>query len=343
MTTTLDDVAKAAGVSRSTASRALSGSPLVSDATRAQVTQAAARLDYRVNRMASGLRSRHSHLIGLVLNNLINASFHTIAEVVQRRATDEGYQVLLCITDADPRRERAVLEMLADHNVDGLIMIGSSEHAATTNRMLAAGIGIVNVIRSPGDSAAPAVLAADRDGAYEATSYLIGLGHKHIGYIGGPEDTNSGRERFNGYRSALLDGQVTFDQRLVRKGPFAPQFGQSALGALLDDCPELTALLIANHEAAFGALPALIARGISVPNQLSLICYEDIPWLSWWHPPVTVVDNGPRELAELAMDLLLPQMNRAEGGTGRADGRSGRAYRVGAQLVVRSSCAPPGG
>ena len=106
MMTTLTDVARAAGVSRSTASRALSGSPLVSGATRAQVEQAAEQLGYRVNRMASALRSRHSRLIGLVLNNLINASFHTIAEVVQRRAADAGYQVLLAITDADPRRER---------------------------------------------------------------------------------------------------------------------------------------------------------------------------------------------------------------------------------------------
>jgi LacI family transcriptional regulator len=339
MTTTLDDVAQAAGVSRSTASRALSGSPLVSAVTRAQVTQTAERLGYRVNRMASALRSRHSHLIGLVLNNLINASFHTIAEVVQRRAADAGYQVLLCITDADSRREREVLNMLADHNVDGLIIIGSSEHAGTTNRMLASGTGIVNVIRSPADSAAPAVLAADRDGAHEATRYLIGLGHRHIGYIGGPESTNSGRERYNGYRSALLEGGIAVDPRLVRKGPFTPGFGQSALGDLLDECPEASALLIANHEAAFGALPALIARGISVPDELSLICYEDIPWLSWWHPPVTVVDNGPRELAELAMDLLLPQMSRPEPGTDPAAGRPGRAYRVGAQLIVRSSCA----
>jgi LacI family transcriptional regulator len=342
MTTTLDDVAQAAGVSRSTASRALSGSPLVSAATRAQVTQTAERLGYRVNRMASALRSRHSRLIGLVLNNLINASFHTIAEVVQRRAVDEGYQVLLCITNADPRREREVLHMLADHNVDGLIMIGSSEHAATTNRMLTDGTGIVNVIRAPGDSAAPSVLAADRDGAHQATSYLLGLGHRRIGYIGGPDSTNSGRERFHGYQSALLEAGVEPDAGLVRKGPFTPEFGQFALGALLDDRSDTSALLIANHEAAFGALPAIIARGISVPGQLSLVCYEDIPWLSWWHPPVTVVDSGPRELADLAMDLLLPQMSRAEGGAGAVDGRPGRAYRVGAQLIVRSSCAPLG-
>jgi LacI family transcriptional regulator len=340
MTTTLKDVAQAAGVSRSTASRALSGSPLVSAATRAQVEQAADRLGYRVNRMASALRSRQSRLIGLVLNNLINASFHTIAEVVQRRAADHGYQVLLCITGADPRRERSLLNMLADHNVDGLVIIGSSEHAATTNRMLAEGTAIVNVIRAPSDSAAPSVLAADRDGAYEATTYLLGLGHQRIGFIGGPGETNSGRERFTGYAAALRDADTTVDLRLVQRGPFDPGFGVAALGVLLDSCPDMTALFAANHEAVFGILPALAARGIQLPDDLSLICYEDIPWLSWWHPPVSVVDSGPHELGELAMDLLLQKMGRGGDSTGSpvTEARSGRAYRVGAQLIVRSSC-----
>jgi LacI family transcriptional regulator len=334
MMTTLTDVARVAGVSRSTASRALSGSPLVSGTTRAQVEQAAEQLGYRVNRMASALRSRHSRLIGLVLNNLINASFHTIAEVVQRRAADAGYQVLLAITDADPRRERSLLNMLAEHNVDGLVIIGSSEHAATTNRMLADGTAIVNVIRAPVDSAAAAVLAADRDGSHEATGYLLGLGHRRIGFIGASEETNSGRERFTGYASALREAGVEVDPRLVQRGPFDPAFGVAALHQLLDDCPDMTALFAANHEAAFGTLPALVARGIQVPGDLSLICYEDIPWLSWWHPPVSVIDNGPRELGELAMDLLLQQMSR----DAKDDSRPGRTYRVGAQLVQRESC-----
>jgi LacI family transcriptional regulator len=204
--------------------------------------------------------------------------------------------------------------------------------------MLAAGTGIVNVIRAPGDSAAPSVLAADRDGAHEATSYLLGLGHRRIGFIGGPEETNSGRERFTGYASALREADVAAEPRLVQRGPFDPGFGVAAVGTLMEACPDMTALFVANHEAAFGALPALVARGIQVPDELSLICYEDIPWLSWWHPPVSVVDNGPRELAELAMDLLLQQMGRHPNGPAAPEARSGRTYRVGAQLVVRSSC-----
>ena len=133
MAVTLNDVAAAAAVSRSTASRALSGSPLISEETRRKVEAAAERLGYRPNRAASALRTRQSRLIGLVLNNLINASFHTIAEVVQRRAAAEGYQVLLCITDADPRREAAFLRTLQDHSV----MEDPDRSAATSPRSTA--------------------------------------------------------------------------------------------------------------------------------------------------------------------------------------------------------------
>lgn len=334
MVITLQDVADVAGVSRSTASRALSGSAAISAQTRNEVESAAAQLGYRVNRMASALRSNNSHLIGLVLNNLINASFHTIAEVVQRRAHDEGYQVILTITGADPKRERELLDTLGDHHVDGIVVIGTGTSAHTTNRLLCSGTAIVNVIRAPIESAAPTVLAADRDGAFEAVRYLLSLGHRRIAYIGGPAGTNSGDERYAGYQAALADNDVPIDSRLVERGPFDPQFGKLAAGAVLDRRPDATALFAANHEAAFGLLPALVARRVRVPEDLSLICYEDIPWFTAWQPSITVVDNGAPELANLAMDLLLQQMN----GRLPAAGRRGRTYRVGAALVQRASC-----
>jgi LacI family transcriptional regulator len=339
MAVTLKDVAVAAGVSRSTASRALSGSPLIAPATRSAVEEAAGRLGYRMNRVASALRSRQSHLIGLVLNNLINASFHTIAEVVQRRASAEGYQVMLAITDADPRREEDILKTLSEHGVDGIILIGTGKNAAVSNEALAQGTAVVNLIRGATDSAAPTVLAADRDGAYEATRHLLGLGHRHIGYIGGPASTNSGQERFAGYEQALREAGEEPDESLIERGPFDPAFGTEAAIRLLHRSPPMTALFAANHEAVFGILPTLVTAGVRVPDDLSLICYEDITWLRWWQPAVTVVDNGARELGELAMDLLLQQVEGP--GRGTTSDRSGRTYRVGAQLIERASCAPP--
>jgi LacI family transcriptional regulator len=338
---TLKDVAAEAGVSRSTASRALSGSPLISPQTRTAVVEAARRLGYEPNRIASALRSKQSHLIGIVLNNLINASFHTIVEVVQRRAATEGYQVMLCITDSDAGREESFLRVLASHGVDGLIVIGTGKNAATSNTLLSNGVGVVNVIRAAADSAAPSVLASDREGAYEATRHLLDLGHERIGFIGGVLTTNSGRERFAGYEQALVERGIAVDEGLVERGPFDPGFGTEAVVRLLDREPRMTALFAANHEAVFGVLPALVNAGVRLPDDLSLICHEDMPWLRCWQPAITVVDNGARELGELAMDLLLQQIERGDGpASDSANGRAGRTYRVGAQLVRRESCAP---
>ena len=295
MVITLQDVADEARVSRSTASRALSGSPLISRDTQAVVQAVAERLGYRVNRAASALRSRQTHLIGLVLNNLLNASFHTIAEVVQRRAHKEGYQVILMISDADAKRERELLSTLSEHHVDGLVLIGTGENVGVTNTMIAGGTPIVSVIRSPAGSAAPAVLASDRDGATQATEHLINLGHRRVAYIGGPPSTNSGAERYAGYLDALANAGIKLDPELVERGPFAPEFGSTATHALLDRRPDITAVFAANHESVFGVLPALVARSVTVPDQISLVCYEDIPWLQWWAPPITVVDNGARD------------------------------------------------
>lgn len=340
MTVTLQEVAAAAGVSRTTASRALSGATAIAPDTRRLVEAAADRLGYRPNRMASGLRSNESKLIGLVLNNLLNNSFHIIAEVVQRRAAVEGYQVLLCITDADPERERSVLNTLSDHRVDGIIVAGTGKNAALLNGARDNGTAVVALIRSALDSKAPAVLAADREGAQEAVEYLLRLGHRNIGFIGGPPGTNSGDERFSGYLAAIADAGLTVDHQLVRRGPFSPEFGATAVTDLLDvrRGAGMTALFVANHEAAFGALPTLAARHVRIPEDLSLICHEDIPWFQWWHPPVTVVDNGARELGDLAMTILLEQLGRRRLARQLDSEPWGRTYRVGAQLTLRSSC-----
>lgn len=338
MTVTLIDVAHAAGVSRSTASRALSGSTSISPQTRAAVQEAARKLQYRPNRAAGTLRSRRSHLIGLVMENLHNASFRTVAEVVQKRASDKGFQVILCITGADVAREREVLEMMAEHGVDGTVVIGSGRNALASNDLLSSS-AVVNLFRFVEGSKAPNVLGDDVDGAMFATRALLGLGHRNIGYIGGTEHADSGRERFEGYRRALSEYHIEVDESLVRKGSFTTYFGEEAMGSLLEHSPKMTALYAANHEAVFGILPTLVARGVSIPNDLSLVCHEDMPWLEMWQPAITTIDNGAQQLAAVAMDLLFQQID--SGIIGKED--QGRTYRIGSTLIERNSCAPHDG
>lgn len=346
MAATLRTVANEAAVSVSTASRALQSSPRISAETQERVKLAAAKLGYRPNPTARALRTRRSRLIGLVLNNLINVSFHTIAEAVQRSLSAEGYQLILSMTDGDPHAERDLLLALADHGVDGVIVIGSGQNGSVTNGFLGSGIAVVNAIRSSADSAAPTVLAGDRDGAFAATEHLLSLGHRRIGYIGGLESADSGRERFRGYRDALEGRGYSIDSRLVRQGPFTPAFGMDAINDLLVNASDMTALFAANHEAVFGILPALVATNTVIPDDLSIICYEDMPLLQMWQPAISVVDNGAGEIANMAVNLLLKQIAALSTGIPSAEQlrKLTRTYRVGAQLIHRaSSTSPPAG
>ena len=344
---TLDEVAEAAGVSKSTASRVLSGSSRVSDRTKRAVQSAAERLGYRPNRIASGLRTRRSNLIGLVITNLVNASFHTITGVLQQRLDECGYQVLLCVTDSDPVRERRYLEMLLDHRVDGLIIVGTGDNTATVRQVSAAGIPVVNLMRTPEGAPGDSVMAGDREGAELAVEHLLGLGHRRIAFIGGPPGVDSGRDRYVGFAAALAVAGLEPEPTLCARGPYTVPFGAEAVMRVMaaDDPP--TALYSANHEATFGALGALVQLGVRLPEQLSLVCHEEAPWFPYWHPPITVVDNGARDLGELAAEQLLRRIDSRpdnggsdNGGLGSED--PGRLIRVGARLVVRSSTAAPG-
>lgn len=270
----------------------------------------------------------------------MNVSFHTVAEIAQTRLGQAGYQVILCISGDDREREAHYLQMLADHQVEGIIMVSTGRNPELLERLADTGLPMIELIRETPDAPLATVLAADTQGAYEATSYLIGLGHRRIGLIAGPKNVTSGRERPLGYVQALAEASIAIDPKLIYRGPFNLSTGTNGSAALLDLPNPPTALLISNHESVFGALPVLVERKIEIPAQLSVICYEDVPWFKWWDPPLTVVDSSPAELANLAVDLLLKQLLAAKAGAAEPPPNHNE-YRVGARLTIRESCSPP--
>ena len=334
MSVTLKDVARAGRVSISTASRALGGG-LASERTQQRLTRIARELGYRPNPIARGLKTGQSQLVGLVLHNLANASFQTIAEVVQARLTALGYQMLLCIAGDDPQQESDTLATLADHRVNGLIVVPTGKNGARLAALEASDIPIVCVVRRDDKAELETVLADDPQGAYVGARHLIELGHRRIGLVVGRQDTTSGRERLAGYVRALREASIPVDDALIHAGDFTPKTGAVACRKLLDLAEPPSAIFVANHESALGVLRVTAERGLAIPNELSLLCYEDTPWFEWHRPAISVVDSGARELADLAVDRLLQRMKAKSGG---ADGA--REYRVGARLVKRDSCRP---
>lgn len=327
---TLRDVARAANVSIATASRALTGTGLASPATQKRLIEVAAELGYRPNTFARGLKTKSSQLIGLAVHNLENASFRVLASVVQARMRALGYQVILSITSDDPEQERATLATLSDHSIDGLIVVPTGANGPQLLSMENAGIPVICVVRRDEGATLESVLAADPEGAYAGTRHLLALGHRRIGLIVGRADTTSGKERLAGYVRALNEAGLPVDPDLIHAGRYEPETGVAGANAFLSLPEPPTAIFVANHESSLGVLRVISERGIGVPDELSLLCYEDTPWFEWQRPALSVVDSGASEMANLVVDRLTQRMGGAENG--------GREYRVGVRLIERASC-----
>ena len=308
MIATLSSVAAAAGVSTSTASRALSGHASVLPSTRARVEAAAAELRYQPNRTASALRTRRTGLLGLAVPTLRTATPHIIAESLQAWAAERGHQVLVCTTGGDPAREAAFLETVRAHHFDGVVVTGSGGNTDLLNGLVSDGRAVVTVDREVPDCLAPAVLPDHETAARLATEHLLGLGHTRIAAIEGPPTVTSGRLHHAGLSATMAAAGLPLGDGLVHRGPLTPDFGCAAATALLALPEPPTAVLVSNHLASFGAVPVLGASG-RVPEQLSVICTDEEPFYSWWSPPLTTVDNRPGVQAERAAALLLAQLD----------------------------------
>jgi LacI family transcriptional regulator len=325
-------------VSVSTASRALTGSSRVSDETAAKVRAAAATLGYRPNASARALRGARSQFIGLVVTNLVNTSFQAIADVARREFARHGYQLMLSITDGDPVQERAALRILVDYSAAGVIVVGSDSEAVEELRER--GTPTVHLARRPRDLAGDCVLGDEIAGARLATEHLLEAGHRRIAIIAGPGDVQSGRERMQGYWLAMQAAGVPVREELTQSVALSPEAGALAAEELLalPARRRPSALIVANHEACYGALPALREHRVSIPDDFSVICYEDSPLARWWHPAITVIDNNARQMGELAARLLLRRLDPADG-----DRDEFSEFRVGTRIVERDSCRPAAG
>ena len=335
---TLQDVADACGVSRGTVSRALRGLSGVGDALRDEITRSSHSLGYRPNRAAQALRNQRSQLVGVILTNMTNASFQRMVEVVQHKLDSRDYDMLLGVSGGDEQQEQRLLRTFFDRGVDGIMMFGSNGLVPLSPVLRDLDVPTVHVIRRLDPQPADSLLGDDRRGAFEATQHLLVLGHRRIGLIVGGPDTRAGNERRIGYLDALKASGVRPDRSLVCQGPYRPFTGARAIGRLFNSPQPPSALFIANHEAAFGALPALVQRGVEVPKQLSVIVYEDAPWFAYWTPPLTVVDNNPARIAEQAVALLLERLDERAARPARGRHQGGGSH---ARLIERGSCAGP--
>jgi len=327
---TIRDVARRAGVSRQTVSRAINNKGEISPETRMRILRIAHELGYHPESVARGLKANRVLTIGLVVSDIANPFFAEVARGASAVANESEYNVLLCNTDESPEREWAALRTLQEHRVDGLVLVGSRLSSGKLDEAIGVWRPIVVVSRSlarqPGLAC---VLVNDAKAAMVAVQHLVGRGHKRIGFLGGSAKSRSSRERRRGYLQAMRGAGLDPKERWTVDCAPNVAGGRRAAHRLLDSERDLTALLAYNDLVAVGAEQACKALGRPVPDGCALVGWDDIFLASCVSPPLTTVHMPKYEIGQRAVSSLFELM--------RDPDLAPKAVVLDARLVVRGS------
>jgi LacI family transcriptional regulator len=307
-TVTIKDVAQLAGVAPSTVSKVLNGSERISQDTQARVQKAIQKLKYRPNSIARSLRKNHTLTIGMIHNEVISAiPFVTLLMVgVEETASEQGFSVFLCNSNGHLEREKSYLEMLLDKQVDGIIFVNSKSQPRGAPALELGSLPYVFLYQYAPGVNAPSVMPDDVTGGYTATQHLIDLGHERIAYINGEQSYQASIRRFEGYCKALKDAGLPFDSSLVHlSNSWFEEGGYDGAKVLMQLPDPPTAIFCANDELAIGALEAIKELGLRVPDDVSLIGYDDRPEAAHKRPALSTVALPFYDMGKLALNLLL--------------------------------------
>lgn len=333
---TARDIAKKAGVSTSTVSHVLNGTRWVSPDLRERVLATAASLDYEPDALARSLRVRRSYSIGLVISDIGNPFFTSVVRGVEDVAQAHGYAIILCNSDEDPAKEEAYLRLLTGRRMDGLILAPSGVRHPYLDRLAQSGFPLVFLDREVEGLPMAAVVLDNKGAAREAVEHLLGLGHRRIGMIGGRPAISTTVERLAGYASALESAGISVDPALVVSGSSRTNEARQAVEKLLDVDRPPTALLVGNNLMTIGAVDGIQARGLAIPDDISIAGIDNSPWASVFRPRLTAVAQPTYDLGRNAAELVLGRVG------GEADSATRRLVLQGS-LQVRKSTAPPAG
>ena len=333
---TIRDVAQHVGVSPMTVSRVINDSALVNPETRRRVEEAISELGYVPSRLARGLSAKRTGTLAVIVPDVANPFFTLIvrgAEDVARRA---GYRVILCDTRADLGVEREVVEEMIAHRVEGILIAPVSDRSREHLRRLARfAVPFVLVDRTVPDISADAVLGDSAEGAQRLVEHLLSLGHRRIGLIVETDEVSTARDRRRGYEAALAAAGLPVDPALIAEATVDPAGGFVGMRRLLelDDGP--TAVFTVNNLVALGAIEAVRAARLEVPDDVALVCFDDIEYASRLYPFLTVMEQPAETFGTLGTQLLVERIE------GRAPDRT-RVVVLPAEFVVRRSCGSNG-
>jgi LacI family transcriptional regulator len=337
---TIRDVASRAGVSHQTVSRVINGSSSVTEQTRERVLGAIRELAYVPSPMARGLISNRTHSLGMVSAEISDHSFAEAVAGAEAEARKRGYYLMVASVEDESRDdERGYLRLMLARRVEGLIVARPSVPLSSEQLLpaVAAGVPLVAI----GASELPGFTVVDVDnvdGGRQATAFLVAQGHRRIATITGPRNWPSAKGRLEGYRRALRAGGLGSNRALVETSPdWGLEEGRAAAARLLERGEPFTALFAQSDLIALGAIRELRARGLGVPEHVSVVGYDDIPVAAYVHPALTTVRQPIREVGEVAARIVLDRLAAEPGG----DGVGSETHLLPAELVVRETVRPP--
>lgn len=315
-----------------TVSRVINNSSYISQETRERVEQAIAELGYIPNTLARSLRFKQTKTIALVLADITNPFFTTITRGVADTASEQGFSVMFCNTDESQSEELSYLNVLLQRQVDGVLLVPASYTPESVSFVQDRGTPVVLLDRHIADARVDSVRGDSEQGAYEAVHYLVELGHRRIALVNGPQTISTGIERAAGYRRALTEAGFSSSADRIYYGEFTPEGGYRTAQQALAVKPLPTALFAANNFIALGAYRAIRELGLRVPEDISIIAFDDLPLVM--EPFLTVVAQPAYEIGQRATELLLARL----AGDGPTEPQE---IVLPTHMIIRKSSGPP--
>jgi DNA-binding LacI/PurR family transcriptional regulator len=332
MPTSIKDIARIAGVSHSTVSRALRDSPLIPSETAQRIKKIAEELGYRASAVARSLVTRKTEAIGVVVTSIADPFNGEVVAGIEEVANQHGYSVILATSQADPQREMAVVRSFHERRVDGIVVASSRVGALYLPTLSEMEVPVVLLNNQHPSEFVHSVSIDNTDGARQAAEHLIRLGHTEIAYIGDESGLESDAERLRGLTDAMATAGLTMRSEFVVRGDGRPEAARPKALELLALDPRPTALFCYNDMTALGVLNAASMQNIRVPEELSISGFDDLFFAALMQPGLTTVRQPMRKLGRSAMQLLVDLLNGCE---------PEKTRMIQGELVVRQSTANP--
>ncbi len=328
--TTVRDVARKARVSVATVSRVLNSPSCVRQETRNRVLRAMRGCHYVYNALAGGLSARKTTTLGVIVPSITNPVFATVIRGIQDYARESGYSILLGNTDYDEKNELRLIRVFQEKRADGVILNGPWRNAPIMPLLKKAGLPFVVTWQTLQDKDVNSVAFDNFQGAYRIVEYLIDLGHRRIGMIAGKFSVSErALMRWKGYRKCLAKHDIPYDRQVVLEKPYTFSEGKEGMARLLDLADPPTAVFCGNDILAVGGIACAREKGLCVPQDLSVVGFDDMEISAYYDPPLTTVAVPAYEMGRLAVKILIENI--------RGENKNPRQYTLETKLMIRGS------